>query len=81
MVLPCVYFDHSESLLHGLFSTYCNFQLTLFFLQFPDKSKGAVPPQPKFTPKKEKDALNKQEKSNDKKVSTTVVLKFADNLK
>ncbi|XP_063403655.1 MAP7 domain-containing protein 2-like isoform X8 [Mytilus trossulus] len=32
-----------------------------------DKSKGAVPPQPKFTPKKEKDALNKQEKSNDKK--------------
>ncbi|XP_071134549.1 ensconsin-like isoform X43 [Mytilus edulis] len=32
-----------------------------------DKSKGTVPPQPKFTPKKEKDALNKQEKSNDKK--------------
>lgn len=32
-----------------------------------DKPKGAVPPQPKFTPKKEKDALNKQEKSNDKK--------------
>ncbi|CAG2193867.1 unnamed protein product [Mytilus edulis] len=45
-----------------------------------DKSKGAVPPQPKFTPKKEKDALNKQEKSNDKKVSTAVDLKVVDNL-
>ena len=37
-------------------------------LYFSDKQKGAVPPQPKFTPKKEKDDMNKQEKNNDKKV-------------
>lgn len=35
---------------------------------FSDKQKGAIPPQPKFTPKKEKDDMNKQEKITDKKV-------------
>jgi hypothetical protein len=37
-------------------------------IYFSDKQKGAIPPQPKFTPKQEKDDMNKQEKINDKKV-------------